>query len=75
MKDAKEYWQHLAENRLRDVQNATGIRQMIANQFYLGAAHMVRLIEEHEKSETMKQWKFYRARCETLETQIRTGRA
>lgn len=75
MKQEKDFWSYLAAQRLKDVQSSKGIRQMVANTFYQGALHMVRLIEEYELASTMKHWGFYAERCAVLERQIKTGKA
>ncbi len=67
-----EFWQHQEKVMLAEVQGAHpgSVRQMVANQFLLGAQHQVRLIEEHAKAISMLPWAFYSERAAMLKRQI-----
>ncbi len=67
----RTFWQEQEAHMLSEVRSSApgSIRQMIANQFYLGAQHQVAMLTEYEKAIAFCPWEFYRLRAETIACQ------
>src|SRR5690606_17913621 len=67
-----EFWRSQEKSLLAEVQKAEAgsIRQMVANIFYLAAAHQVRMLNERKTVMAMPPWDFYRSRANHIAAQF-----
>lgn len=67
-----KFWRSQEKGLLAEVQKAEvgSVRQMVANIFYLAAAHQVRLLNERDVALAMLPWGFYRDRANHIARQF-----